>query len=188
MCRYTTLKNKIDFTCSVRLITTRSMKATTVAPSKDECAICLVSETTVLTQKFVCGCVVKAHSTCLNQWFSKPESNCVYCRKPTVFLPIASPLISRPIDVSPVRPASANILRGRRLTPPSSVPTPPRTPAPPPRTPAPPPRTPAPPPRTPASHRYTKSNSSTYSTAQIMVLLGIKAVLITIVTLLIVLL
>ena len=159
------LKNKIDFTCSVQLITTRSMKAATVAPNKDECAICLMSETTVITQTFVCGCVVKAHSTCLNQWFSKPDSNCVYCRKPTAIRPstvIESPLISRRIDVSPARPVSANIPRGRRLTPPPmSSPPAPRT--------------------------YIKSNSSRYTTTQFMVLVTIKIVLITIVTLLIVL-
>jgi hypothetical protein len=208
-------KNKIDFTCSAQLITTRSMKAATVAPSNDECAICLMSETAVLTQNFICGCVVKAHSTCLSQWFSKPESKCVYCRKPTAIRPttvirpstaIGSPLTSRRINPRPERPGSANILTARRLTPPPLIPVP-RRPAPPrsapptsvPLVPAPrrlapatsAPSRPAPPisaPRTYPSSGSTKSNSSTYTTTQFMVLVGIKIVLITIATLLIVLL
>jgi hypothetical protein len=152
----------------------------------------------VEVQHYICGCVVKAHSKCLELWFSKPDSKCIYCRKKTKVLNLSKP--QRPYSVSP-------LIIGR--LPPRVTPTPRRLdihliPSPPPPRrldihliPSPPPprlsrqsttegirRTHILPSRNiPHATGERKTNSPKYTTTQIVVILFVQILMITIITL-----
>ena len=156
------------------------MKTATVVPinTKDECAICLLSEGIVEKRYYVCGCIVKAHSSCLDKWFHKPESKCIYCRKPTRALHLVKLRCPDPI----------NPLIIRRLPPLPSAPPPPRLPPPRPRQPPLPSAPPPPPiPERVRPTQQTNTNSPKYTTTQIVVILFVQIIMITIITLCIVL-
>ena len=47
----------------------------------NKCTICLEEEPAPRPYKFSCGCSVKVHKSCMDEWFKKPNAGCLYCRK-----------------------------------------------------------------------------------------------------------
>jgi len=72
-----------------------------------QCIICLSESPPAKPLGFSCGCSVKVHRTCLDQWLLTSQSACLYCRKPANLL--ESNRLQNPVEPIYYNPTIINI-------------------------------------------------------------------------------